>query len=258
MSFRHGLMAAFAACAASAALAEQAADPRRSGLAFMSPQTQAMQSDDSLNPGMLWVAEGEQLWQRRSGAHDLACSDCHGTAAERMRGVAARYPAFDNVMRRPISLNQRINACREQRQRATPWPAESAELLGIATYLTHLSRGLPIAPDPDPRLDGFRENGRRLYAQRIGQLDLSCAQCHDAHAGQRLGGSIIPQAHPTGYPLYRLEWQTLGSLHRRLRNCMVGVRAEPYAYDAAELVDLELFLADRARGMPIETPAVRP
>jgi hypothetical protein len=50
---------------------------------------------------------------------------------------------------------------------------------------------------------------------------------------------VIPQAHPTGYPIYRLEWQGLGSLQRRLRGCMSGVRAEPYPYDAQELVELE-------------------
>jgi sulfur-oxidizing protein SoxA len=92
----------------------------------------------------------------------------------------------------------------------------------------------------------------------MGQLDFSCAQCHDEHAGQRLAGSTNPQAHPTGYPLYRLEWQTLGSLQRRLRGCMSGVRAEPYAYGAEELVELELYLARRAVGMRIEAPAVRP
>ena len=68
----------------------------------------------------------------------------------------------------------------------------------------------------------------------------------------------MPQAHPTGYPLYRLEWQSLGSLQRRLRNCLIGIRAEPYEYGASELVDLELFLKWRARGMIFEAPAVRP
>jgi sulfur-oxidizing protein SoxA len=68
----------------------------------------------------------------------------------------------------------------------------------------------------------------------------------------------MPQGHPNGYPLYRLEWQSLGSLQRRLRNCLIGMRAEPYAYGAGEYVDLELFLMWRARGMAVETPAVRP
>jgi L-cysteine S-thiosulfotransferase len=69
---------------------------------------------------------------------------------------------------------------------------------------------------------------------------------------------MIPQAHPTGYPLYRLEWQSLGSLQRRLRNCLTGMRAVPYAYGAQEMTELELFLARRARGLTLETPAVRP
>ena len=120
------------------------------------------------------------------------------------------------------------------------------------------SRGLPMQANDDPRVAPFRERGRSLFFQRIGQLDFSCAQCHDDNAGQRLAGSVIPQAHPTGYPVYRLEWQSLGSLQRRLRNCMTGVRAEPYAYGAMALTELELYLAARAAGLRIETPAVRP
>ena len=69
---------------------------------------------------------------------------------------------------------------------------------------------------------------------------------------------MIPQGHPTGYPIYRLEWQALGSLQRRLRGCVVGVRAEPWAAGAPEWLALEAFLAQRAAGMPVETPAVRP
>ena len=71
--------------------------------------------------------------------------------------------------------------------------------------------------------------------QRMGQLGLSCAQCHNDNAGGRLGGRIIPQAHPVGHPVYRLDWQARGSLQRRLRNCLSGVRAEPFAFEAQEL-----------------------
>ncbi len=233
-------------------------DARRSGFEFMGPSTQAMQRDDTLNPGMLWVKQGEVLWQRADGASAKSCASCHGEASGSMRGVAARYPAFDSGLQRPVNLAQRINLCRQKNQQAAPWRAESAELLSLESLLAHQSRGLPLAPAGDVRLAPFLERGRQRYQQRMGQLDLSCAQCHDQRFGQRLGGSLIPQAHPTGYPVYRLEWQTLGSLQRRLRNCMSGVRAEPYAFGAQELVELELYLAARAKGMAVETPAVRP
>ncbi len=174
------------ALALGAAAAEIAPEARRSGYDFAGPETRAMQDDDMANPGMLWVMQGEALWDKKSGAADRSCADCHGDAR-------------------------------------------------ISTDV-----------------------GSELYHRREGQLNLSCGQCHDDNWGKQLAGSPIPQGHPTGYPLYRLEWQSLGSLQRRLRNCMIGVRAEPYEYGAPEAVALELYLMERARGMPIETPAVRP
>lgn len=231
---------------------------RRSGFADMGPAVQAMQRDDLANPGMLWVADGEALWQLKTGPAARACRDCHASAAESMRGVAARHPAFDAKSGRPVNLAQRINLCRERQQQAQPLPVESRELLALETYVALQSRGMPITPNPAPELVQHRVRGERLYRQRIGQLDLSCAQCHEALAGRRLGSSVIPQAHPVGYPIYRLEWQAQGSLGRRIRGCMIGVRAEPFAWSDVEMVELELFLAARAAGMPMESPAVRP
>ena len=110
----------------------------------------------------------------------------------------------------------------------------------------------------DARLRPFIETGRRIYTERQGQLNLACVNCHDDNWGRKLAGNTIPQGHPTGYPIYRLEWQSLGSLQRRLRNCLAGMRAETYAFGSPELIALEAYLMFRARGMPMESPAVRP
>jgi sulfur-oxidizing protein SoxA len=39
--------------------AAPADDERRSGRDFAGPELRAMQDDDSANPGMLWVSQGE-------------------------------------------------------------------------------------------------------------------------------------------------------------------------------------------------------
>ncbi len=231
---------------------------RRSGYEFMGRETRAMQDDDAGNPGMLWVLDGEALWKRKTGAADRACADCHGEARASMKGVAARYPAFDAARERPVNLEERINLCRTGRQQAPPLAFESRDLLALAAYVARQSRGLPIAVAIDTRTRPFLDAGRASFFRRQGQLNLACSQCHDDHWGAKLAGTPIPQAHPTGYPLYRLEWQGLGSLQRRLRSCFAGMRAEAYAYGSPELVDLELYLMWRAREMKIETPAVRP
>lgn len=240
-------------CAAEIPLSE-----RVSGTAELRAETRAMQDDDSANPGMLWVLEGQTLWDQRPGGDASSCAACHGDAATRMRGVAARYPAFDSGAARVINLEQRINQCRVQQQRQPAFAAESRELLALSTFVARQSRGLPIEANADPRSAAALAAGRAEFQRRRGQLNLSCGQCHDDLRGRHLGGNRIPQAHPTGYPIYRLEWQAVGSLQRRLRACMSGVRSEPYAYGSPELVNLELYLMWRARGMALETPAVRP
>jgi sulfur-oxidizing protein SoxA len=241
-----------------AAAADIPLDARRSGRDFMGPEMRAMQDDDTANPGMLWVLDGQALWDRKDGAANMSCADCHGDVVTSMRGVAARYPAYDAARGRPVDLEERINSERSEHQKAAPFAFESKDLLALSAYVAHQSEGEKIAVAEDARSRPFIAAGRDIFERRQGQLNLSCAQCHDDNWGQKLAGAPIPQGHPTGYPLYRLEWQTLGSLQRRLRNCMIGMRAEPYAYGSPEYVDLELYLMWRARGLLIETPAVRP
>lgn len=222
---------------------------RRSGFADMSPATQAMQRDDSANPAWLWVEEGRQRFAS-------TCARCHTVAA--MAGVAARYPAWDTQAKRPLTLGQRISACHVRHAGGGALAPDSDARLALEAFVALQSRGLAIEPSADERLVPWRERGRALFRLRQGQLDLSCEQCHDRRAGRRLAGSVIPQGHPTGYPIYRLEWQGMGSLQRRMRGCLTGVRAEPFAADGDDSTALEVYLAWRAGGMAIETPAVRP
>ena len=242
------ILAAFAANAL--------ADERKSGAFYMSAETRAMQNDATANPGMLAASEGEALWSQKFGYQ--SCADCHNDARQSMKGVSARYPAYDQTTQRPIDLAGRINQCRVERQHAKPFAYESQDLLALTTFIGLQSRGMPMNPPDDARLAPSKERGKALWQTRMGQLNFSCAQCHDEQAGKHLGSAPIPQAHATGYPIYRLEWQQVGSLQRRFRNCMSGVRAEPFSYGSLEFIELELFLADRAKGMDVETPAVRP
>jgi L-cysteine S-thiosulfotransferase len=250
---------ALAFCALTSATQAQGIAPadRKSGFDQMGHDTQAMQRDDARNPGMLAVREGEALW-REAPTGKQACTACHGDAAETMKGAAQRYPQIDGPSGQLIDLAGRIQQCRTDRQGAARWVRESPPLLSVTAYIGLQSRGMPVEPVGDPRLASVRETGKALFSQRLGQLNLSCAMCHDDNWGRRLAGNVIPQGHPNGYPMFRLEWQGMGSLQRRLRNCMTGIRAEPFAYGDPALISLELYLKERAVGLKVEIPAVRP
>ena len=231
--------------------------PLKSGIDFASAEVRALQQDDFANPGMLWVARGEKLWQEPAGRENKACSNCHGDAPASMKGVATRYPQIDPGGAQLINLEGRILQCRERRQQAAPLRHESDELLALTAYVAHQSQGMPVNVTIDLHNRKNFERGRELYRRRVGQMNLACAQCHDANWGKKLGAETISQGHPNAYPIYRLEWQTAGSLQRRFRSCLSGVRAEMLPYGAPEYLDLELYLAWRARGLPVETPGVR-
>jgi sulfur-oxidizing protein SoxA len=237
-----------------AALLLIGAGDRRSGYDDASPDTRAMQDDDAANPAFLWVKQGESLWSEAAGTAGKSCANCHGDVTT-LRGAATHYPAFDAARNRLVTMEQRINFCRTDHMGAPAFAWDDDKLLSLSALVGLQSRGLPLVVEPR---EPFLSEGAALFRERMGQLNLSCAQCHEERAGQSLGGSVIPQGHPNGYPEYRLEWQGLGSLYRRLRNCVVGVRAEPFPPNSREAAALALFLAVRANGMRIETPAVRP
>lgn len=233
-------------------------DPLRSGFDTMGASTQAMQRRDSDNPAWFAIEEGARLFRASDGRAQRSCASCHAEPATRFRSTAALYPRFDAAQGKVMDLSGRIEACRVQHQQADPWPREDVRRLALHAYIALQSRGQPLQPDPDPRLQEARTRGHARFNQRIGQLSLSCADCHDRHWGQRLGGSPIPQGHPNAYPLWRLQWQAIGSLQRRMRACLIGVRAEPWPADDPAWLELELFLQWRAAGLPLETPGVRP
>ena len=229
----------------------------RSGSTYMSADLKAMQADDFANPAMLWVEKGRKLWDAKAGSANKSCADCHGDASVSMKGVAARYPVFDTSAKRLLDLEGRVLQCRGARQGA-PAPAfESEELLSLSAHVATQSRGVPLkVVIVGPAAPHF-ERGRALYRQRIGQMNLACMHCHDANAGRRLLAETISQGQPNAYPAYRLEWQTAGSLQRRLRACYSGVRAELPPYGSPDLIDLSLYLAWRGEGLTIESPGVR-
>lgn len=228
-----------------------AASDLRPSRDFLSPELRALQDDPSRHPGWLWVEDGEALWQRG----ERSCQSCHGGIGS-MAGVATRYPAVapDGAL---LNLEGRIERCRTQQQNEAPFGTESDALLSLTAAIAQRSRGLPMRVATDGPAASFIEQGRRFYETRQGQLNLACGQCHDENAGRRLRGDVISNGLGTGYPAYRLEWNTLGSLHRRLRACSLGVRATQFPLGSPEYLALELFLASRAAGLPVEAPGLR-
>ncbi len=230
---------------------------KRSGYLYSTPETQAMQDDDFDNPGMIWVERGRELWTQVDGKAGKSCASCHDKP-EKLRGVYPVYPKLDEKTGKLINIEQRINKCRTEQMQAKPWKWESEELLSMTTLVGYVSRGMPVNVKVDGAYQPFFEKGKAFYYQRRGQLDMACKHCHIDNPGKMIRADLLSEGRAGGaFPLYRLKWQKLGSLHRRFRGCNKQVRAVPYKAGSDEYVNLELYIKWRSNGLPVEVPAVR-
>lgn len=239
------------------ALAQQSRPNPLPGRTFQSADTQQLEADEARNPGWLWVEEGAKFWSRAEGTAAKSCESCHGPLNTALTGVAAHYPKYDVPAGALLNLEGRINRCRTVHQGAPGLAYESSELLALTALVSSQARGTTRHVEITGRAAPFFEAGRAFWQTRQGQLDLACTQCHDGLAGKHLRGDKISQGQSDGWPGYRLEWQTLGSLQRRLRACSLGVRAEVLDYGAPEYLSLELYLAWRGEGLAMSAPGVR-
>ncbi|MEL6569148.1 MAG: sulfur oxidation c-type cytochrome SoxA [Pseudomonadota bacterium] len=231
-------------------------EPLLSGSEFLTTETRALQADDFANPGYLWVDQGKALFEAAEGSSP-SCAACHTDENGSLEGAAAKYPRWDSEDRRMMNLEGQINACRSSQQQLSPLEYESNELLSLTAYVANLSKAHPITVERDPGAEYAFDQGFEYFTTRRGQFNLSCANCHQDNWGQSLRGDTISQGHGNGFPAYRLEWQTLGSLHRRFQDCDTGVRAAPKELGSDTYLALEYYLAVRAAGLEVEAPGVR-
>jgi sulfur-oxidizing protein SoxA len=228
-----------------------------SGYDYLQPDMQAMQDDLSANPGMLVVEEGETLFST-PGRNGKSCTDCHGEDGAGLDAKhIARYPVYSEELKRPVTLHGQIQRCWKERLGNPPITYRDEELLPLESFVRFHARGEPVNVDASGALAPYYEAGRELFHQRFGQVDIACHQCHDYHAGQMFRGQVLSQGQTNGFPVYRYTEGQVTGLQERITQCLTKLRAEPFAEDSPEYLDLEVYLSARSNGLRIETPAIR-
>jgi sulfur-oxidizing protein SoxA len=213
-----------------------------------------------MNPVVFWVDQGRQAWSRD-------CTSCHAE-----RDVVKTVPNFPrlNAQQQLINLEDQIALCRQRGAAPSGTKTSSRALiedpvtLSLSAYLHEAARHLPIqmsaprAPAEATRWQQQLAEGEKLYNTRTGQMNLSCRQCHDDNVGAAMRAFRITPGRPVGFPIYRISWQGMGSMDRRIRACFSGVQAQVPPPQDERLRQLELYLKYRAQGMTLGGPSVRP
>ena len=227
-----------------------------SGWVFRSDETQSLQMDDFENPGMIFVDDAIEAWNAVEGTEGNSCASCHGEP-ESMAGVRAVYPKWNDEAEEVRTMAMQINGCRTEQMGAEEWKYDKTDMLNMEALLASVSRGMPVDVAIDGPVQAIWEMGRDLYYTRTGQLDLSCANCHEDSYGNNIRADHLSQGQINGFPTYRLKNAKLNGVQSRFRGCVRDTRAETYAVNSEEFIALELYVASRGNGLSVEGPSVR-
>lgn len=225
-----------------------------SGWRFRSSETQALEMDDFDNPAFIFVDQAADLWAAVDGSEGKSCASCHSDV-EDFAGLRATLPRVENG--ELVTLEDLINRSRVEHMGAEPWKWSGTQMTAMTALIGLQSRGMPIDVEIEGEAAAFWEQGRDLYYQRVGQLDMACANCHEDNYGMMIRADHLSQGQINGFPTYRLKNAKLNSIHGRFKGCMSNIRATPFAEGGDEFKALELYLASRGEGLMVETPSVR-
>ncbi len=227
-----------------------------SGWHFRSDETQALQMDDFDNSGMIFVDEGRAQWNRVEGSEGKSCASCHEDPSS-MKGVRATYPKWDEDAGEVQTVAMQINDCRENNMGAEPYGYTSGQMANMEALIAVQSRGMPVNVAIDGPARETWEKGKELYYTRTGQLELSCANCHEQNYGNMIRADHLSQGQINGFPTYRLKNAKLNTVHARFKGCVRDTRAETFKPGGDDFIALELYVASRGNGLSVEGPSVR-
>ncbi|NNE81424.1 MAG: sulfur oxidation c-type cytochrome SoxA [Silicimonas sp.] len=225
-----------------------------SGWRFRTDETQSLQLDDFDNPAMLTVDQAIDAYSEVDGSENESCASCHGDV-ESFAGLSAAMPKVKDG--NLVTLEDEINNCRSTRMGAEEWKWSGQDMQGMVALIGLQSRGMPVDVAIDGDAAPFWEKGKEIYYTRYGQLELSCASCHEENYGNMIRADHLSQGQINGFPTYRLKQARLISRHNRFRGCIRDTRAHTFAEGSDEFRALELYVLSRSNGLSVETPAVR-
>jgi len=230
-------------------------DTIKSGWLYRTDETRALQMDDFENPGMVFADRGLDRWNAKAGTEGKSCADCHGDI-ESMRGVRAVMPKV-NKDGEIWSLENYVNDCVTTRMGDEKWGWNSDAMKDMTSLISLQSRGLPVNVAIDGAAAPFWEQGKEIYYTRYGQLELSCANCHEDNNGRMIRADHLSQGQVNGFPTYRLKNAGIVPMHQRFRGCIRDTRGETFAEGSPEFRALELYVASRGNGLSVEGISVR-
>ena len=235
-------------------------------------QYRAMLQDG--NPSELFEAKGEDLWKQKRGPKAASLEKCDlGKGPGIVKGVFVELPRYFADTQRVQDLESRVVSCMETLQgfnaaeiSKTPFGrGEQSNVTALATWISAESRDMKFnLPQKHEQEKVMYEVGKRLFFQRGGSHDFSCASCHGEDS-KRIRLQDLPNLTKNpgaaqgfgAWPAYRVSNGQMWGMQQRLNDCYRQQRFPYPGFGSDATVALGVYLGVNGQGGASVAPALK-
>jgi sulfur-oxidizing protein SoxA len=139
-------------------------------------------------------------------------------------------------------------------------------MFDMSTFVKSLANGEPsnIDVNANPQMKEMYALGKKTFEEKRGGRGLSCLSCHSSSViGTVLRTQPLPDLSNKGvavaatWPAYRMTKSSLRTLQRRFQGCMKNALLKVIPLGSKEMLALEVYLTDEAKGTEIAIPGLK-
>jgi sulfur-oxidizing protein SoxA len=226
------------------------------------------------NPAELFEAKGEDLWKKKRGPKNASLEACDlGKGAGVLKGAFVELPRYFADTNKVMDLEQRLVHCMATLQgfdaaaiaKTDFGRGEMANVTALATFVAAQSKGMRFnLPQSHLMERTFYEVGKRIFFQRAGTHDFSCASCH-GEDGKRIRLQDLPNLTKNpgdgigfaAWPAYRVSNGQMWSMQLRLNDCYRQQRFPEPGFGSDALTALSVYLGVNSKGAASAVPTVK-
>ena len=242
-----------------------------SSLSFAGEQFAMSDSDRAMyaemledNPADIMVANGEELLAEFCGG-DEGLAEFLKVSEDDMPSFIAGFPRYLEEFKQVVTLSQALQGLMHKNGHK-PYKLKSSDMFDMSAYAKSLANGEKsnIDVNANQHMKDAYALGDKTFNQKRGGRGLSCMSCHSPDV---IGGILRTQPLPdlsvkgnapaATWPAYRMTKSSLRTLPRRFQGCMNNALLKVIPLGSPEMVALEVYLTDEAKGAEIAIPGLK-
>jgi sulfur-oxidizing protein SoxA len=239
-----------------------------STLSFASEQFAMSDADRAMyaemldnNPADIMIENGKELLDKIGGNAGLA--KYLGVSEAELPTYIAGFPRYIKKFDMVIGLDQILQAMMHDGAHK-PYALKSADMFDMVAYTKSIANDVKINIDVNANAQ-MKESyalGEKTFNTPRGGRGLSCLSCHNPEViGLILRTQPLPDlgAQNSGgtWPAYRMTKSSLRTMQRRFQGCMENALLAVIPLGSKEMVGLEVFITDKAKGQAIAIPGLK-